>query len=177
MMLEMVDHLAEVMRQSFEVDRARYWRPSKVVMWLLVVGHLDPEIGACFLHDSFDQSGVIAAEDLILEESASLCLRQEVAVVHALGTQCRSHRKLRLPLHYQLVLYSLLDRIAIMRPCLFDWLESGRWWNLLSRLKGRSSPCVAHYPAVLSRLSLLKVIELSLTQLLILLIVGDLVAF
>ena len=95
-------------------------------MRLLVVGHLNPEIGACFLHDTFDQRGVIAAEDLILEESASLCLRQEVAVVHALGTECGRHRKLRHPLHYQLVLYSLLDRVAVLRPSLLDRLESGR---------------------------------------------------
>ena len=75
MVLEMVHHLPEVVRKAFEVDRAGDRSPSEVVMRLLIVAHLYPEVGACPGHDAFDERCIVASEDLVLEEAATLRLR------------------------------------------------------------------------------------------------------
>lgn len=52
MVLEVVDNLTEVVRQSIEVDLARDGRPPEVEMRLLRVLHLGPKVGAGLIHDT-----------------------------------------------------------------------------------------------------------------------------
>ena len=77
-MFEMVDHLAEVMGEALEVDVSGDRGPSEVEVRLLIVSHLHPQEGACFRHHSFDQSRIVAINDLVFEETTSLCLGQEL---------------------------------------------------------------------------------------------------
>jgi len=69
MVFEVIDHLAEIVRQSIEVDLAGHWTPPEMVMRLLVVCHLLPQVGARFLHDSPYKLPVVSIEDLVLEET------------------------------------------------------------------------------------------------------------
>ena len=68
----MVDHLDKVVWNALEIDLARDWCPAEVEMTHLCVLELDPKVGPGFLHDSFDESSVVATEDLVLKLATSL---------------------------------------------------------------------------------------------------------
>ena len=107
MMLKVIHHLAEVVREPVKVDVLRDGTPSEVEVRLLVVGHLGPQVRACLLHDAFDECCIVPVQDLVLEHAASLRLWQEL-VLNAARADRGSHLQLRHSLHYQLVLGCLL---------------------------------------------------------------------
>ena len=90
MMLEVVDHLTEIVRQALEVDRSGHGGPSEMEMRLLVVRHLGPEVRASLMHHSLDKLGVVAVENLILKHSSSLRLGQELVGESTCGHRWRN---------------------------------------------------------------------------------------
>ena len=127
MMFKMINHLAKVMWESFKVDLARDGAPSKVVMWLLIVYHFCPEIGAGFLHDALNKLCIISIQDLVLKHSAALSLWQ-VLVCEPTGRDRRSNWQLWHTLHYQLILHN--DLVVIVD-----------YWSRLRRNFNRFDPC------------------------------------
>ena len=74
MIFEMVNHLTKVVREAFEIDRARHWGPPEVIVRLLVVAHLHPQVRSCLRHHALNKVSIVSTEDLVLEKAATLCL-------------------------------------------------------------------------------------------------------
>lgn len=82
MKLEVVEHLSEVVRQSFVVNLSRQWTPPEMEVALVLVGHFVPVYGSVgILHHSFHQLVVVPVHYLVLKQLVARHLGSRQAVV------------------------------------------------------------------------------------------------